>query len=152
MIFIKQICLHFLNCTKWETNFLNCTKGKTNFNVVMDIMGHECSHICKTWKICGKRIFDSISGINMGRSVKKTSKTYDTGKQIRSNVKNMSVLRYFQMRECMTGDLCWNIFFATSLPYLEIFFASSPSSLEICKGQKIENTRPTLILILKKKI
>ena len=118
----------------------------------------------------------------MARSVTKTSEIYDTSKQIWSNIKNMSALRHFQMREYMTGNLCWNFFLHHHLHTLKYFEMSShhhplpwnilkyfciitllplkiflkyfriiTPSLEICKGQKIENTRPTLILILRKK-
>ena len=87
--------------------------------------------------ICGRRIYDSISGKNMAPYVTKTSDTSDTRKQIRWKTcllwKTFSDLRIYD----------WQ-------PLVEDFSHHHPLPLEICKGQKIENTRPTLIPILKK--
>ena len=95
--------------------------------------------IYKTWIILPRHLQENNLWLYLwdkyiGPSVTRTSETYDTGKQIESNMKK---------------HVCSETF-SDEWMY-DRFFASSPPSLQICKGQKIENTRPTLILILRKK-
>ena len=121
--------------------------------MVMIITGGDCNNM-QSWKnLCEKNLWFHLWD-KYGATCHKNIQNiwHEQTNQIKHQ--NMSALGHFQMRECITGNLSWNTFFASSPSSLEIFwniFASSPPPFEICKGQKIENTRPTLILILRKK-